>query len=71
MKRIHTILYAVKGRSVTDIAEILGLSEQCVRNYVSALVLKGLDSLAYQHPPGRSPKLTKRQKRDWPPWASL
>jgi len=32
VKRIHAILYAVEGRSVTDIAEIIGLSEQCARN---------------------------------------
>ena len=63
VKRIHTILYAVEGRTVTDIAEILGLSEQCVRNYVSAFVFKGLDSLQYQRPLGRAPKLTKTQKR--------
>jgi transposase len=64
VKRIHTILYAVEGRSANDIAEIMGLSEQCVRNYVSAFVLKGLDSLAYQRPSGRVPKLTKTQKRE-------
>jgi transposase len=63
VKRIHTILYAVEGRTVTDIAEILGLSEQCVRNYVAAFVLKGLVSLTYQRPSGRAPKLTKTQKR--------
>ena len=64
VKRIHTILYAVEGRPASDIAEILGLSEQCVRNYVAAFVLKGLASLTYQRPPGRAPRLTKTQKRE-------
>jgi transposase len=68
VKRIHTILYAVEGRLVPDIAEILGLSEQCVRNYVSAFVLKGLDSLVYQRPAGRPPRLTKTQKRELGKW---
>jgi transposase len=63
VKRIHTILYAVEGRTASDIAEILGVSEQCVRNYVAAYVLKGLASLEYQRPPGRAPRLTKTQKR--------
>ena len=68
VKRIHTILYAREGRLVTDIAEILGLSEQCVRNYVSAFVVQGLDSLAYQHPSGRPPRLTQTQKRELGSW---
>jgi len=68
VKRIHTILYALEGRSVADIAEILGMSEQCVRNYIAAFVLKGLDSLAYQHPSGRPPRLTKTQKRELGRW---
>lgn len=64
VERIHTILYAVEGRVGSDIAAILGLSEQGVRNYIAAFVLKGLASLAYQRPAGRAPRLTKTQKRE-------
>src|SRR3972149_7370286 len=64
VKRIHTILYALEGRSAADIAGILSLSEQCVRNYITAFILKGLDSLVYQRPAGRPARLTKTQKKE-------
>jgi len=63
VKRIHTILYLTEGKSVAEIAEILCLSEQSVRRYLTAFLLKGLDSLAYRRPPGRPARLTKTQKR--------
>ena len=63
VKRIHTILFALEGKSAADIAEILGMSEQCARAYVTAFILKGLDSLVYHRPPGRPARLTKTQKR--------
>jgi transposase len=64
VKRIHTILYAVEGRAAADIAEIMELSEQSVRNYITAFVLKGLASLVYQRPAGRPARLTKTQKKE-------
>lgn len=63
VKRIHTILYLTEGKSIADIAEILGLSEQSVRHYLTAFLLKGWDSLAYRRPPGCPARLTKTQKR--------
>jgi len=64
IKRIHALLYIVEGKSVTEVAEILNLSEQSIRNYVKAFILKGLSSLIYRRPPGRPPKLTKTQRKE-------
>jgi transposase len=64
IKRVHTLLYIIEGKSVAKVAEILNLSEQSVRNYVKAFILKGLNSLVYKRPPGRPPKLTKTQRKE-------
>jgi transposase len=64
IKRIHALLYIIEGKSVAEVAEILSLSEQSIRNYVKAFILKGLDSLVYKRPSGRPPKLTKTQRKE-------
>ncbi len=64
VKRIHAVLYRLEGRTVADVAQMLDLSDQSVRNYVHAFILKGLDSLVYRKPPGRPPRLTKTQKKE-------
>ena len=63
LRRIHTLLYLFEGKSVAEVAELLRLSEQAIYNYVKAFILKRLDSLVYQRPPGRAPKLSKTQKQ--------
>jgi len=64
VKRIHALLYIIKGETVAKVAEMMNLSEQSIRNYVKALILKGLDSLVYKRPSGRPPKLTKTQRKE-------
>lgn len=64
VKRIHALLYILDGRPVDEVATILGLSEQSVYTYVKTFILKGFDSLVYRRPPGRSPKLTKTQRKE-------
>ena len=64
IKRIHAILYILDGKSVTEVAEILSLSKQCIYNYIKAFLLKRLDSLQYKRPPGRPRKLTKTQRKE-------
>lgn len=68
VKRIHALLYIVDGETVQAVVAILGLSEQSVYNYVTAFLLKGLDSLVYQRPSGRPPKLTKSQRKELGRW---
>jgi transposase len=64
VKRIHALLYVADNQSVADVSEILALSPQAVYNYLAAFILKGLDSLVYQRPSGRPPKLTKTQRKE-------
>ena len=64
IKRVHALLYIAEGKAVPEVATILGLSEQSVRNYVKSFILKGLVSLIYRRPPGRLPKLTKTQRKE-------
>lgn len=64
IKRIHALLYLNDGKSVAQVAGILQLSDQTIYNFIKAFLLKGLDSLVYQRPPGRSPRLTKTQRKE-------
>ena len=64
VKRIHALLYILEGKAVAEVSAILGLSEQSVYNYVTAFILKGLDSLVYRRASGRPPKLTKSQRKE-------
>jgi DNA-binding NarL/FixJ family response regulator len=50
VKRIHTLLALAQGQSVRDVAEMLALGEQTVRDYRNQYLCKGLASLAYQAP---------------------
>jgi transposase len=64
VKRIHALLAIVEGASVAEVAELLHLGEQTVRDYVCAFIRKGVDSLSYKRPSGRPPKLTKTQRKE-------
>lgn len=63
-KRILAVLAVIDGSSLEGVAERLGLSVRSVRDYVNAFLLKQLESLKYKRPPGRSKKLTKRQREE-------
>jgi len=64
VKRIHALFAIVAGESVAEVAELLHLGEQTVRDYVCAFIRKGVDSLSYKRPSGRPPKLTKTQRKE-------
>ena len=64
VKRIHALLAVVEGKSVAEVAALLHLGEQTVRDYVQAFIGKGVDSLSYRKPSGRPPKLTKTQRKE-------
>lgn len=63
-RRIQALLYIVDGKTVSEVAELLHLAEQTVRNYVHAFILRATDSLRYQPPPGRPARLTKTQRKE-------
>src|SRR5207245_6500313 len=63
VKRIHALLALAQGQSVSEVAEMLSLGEQTVRDYRNQYLFKGMASLVYTAPPGRPSKLTKTQRQ--------
>jgi hypothetical protein len=59
VRRIHALLFVIEGKAVDEVATMLDLGAQTVRDYVNAFLWRGVASLAYQKPAGRPPKLTK------------
>ena len=68
IKRIHALLALAQGQSVSDVAEMLALGEQTVRDYRNQYLFKGMASLVYKAPPGRPSKLTKTQRHQLAEW---
>jgi transposase len=64
VRRIHALLWLAEGKAVTEIAEVLGVGEQTVRDWPHAFVRRGEASLAYRLPPGRPAKLTQGQRQE-------
>jgi len=64
VKRIQAILFLVDGKSVSEVALMLALSEQTIYNYICAFLHRRLESLAYKRPSGRPPRLTQSQKKE-------
>ena len=64
VKRIHALLALAEAMSVRDVAEMLHLGEQTVRDYRNRFLLNRMASLTYKRPPGRPSKLTKTQRRE-------
>jgi transposase len=63
-----TLLALAQGQSVSDVAEMLSLGEQTVRDYRNQYLFKGMASLGYKAPPGRPSKLTKAQRQQLAQW---
>lgn len=64
VKRIHALLAVTEDMSVRDVAEMLALGEQTVRDYRNQFLYKGVASLVYKRPPGRPSRLTKTQRKE-------
>jgi transposase len=63
VKRIHALLAIAEGTAVSEVAQMLALGEQTVRDYLNRFLWRGVASLVYQRPPGRPAKLTKTQRK--------
>ena len=68
VKRIHALLALAQDMAVGDVAEMLALGQQTVRDYRNQFLWKGVASLVYKRPPGRPSKLTKRQRKQLAEW---
>lgn len=64
IRRIHALLWLGEGKAVWEIAELLGIGEQTVRDWLHAFVGKGTASLFYRARSGRPPKLTASQRQE-------
>src|SRR5688572_11790475 len=53
VKRIHALLALAQGQSVSEVADMMSLGEQTVRDYRNQFLLKGMASLVYKSSPGR------------------
>jgi transposase len=63
IRRIHVLVHLAAGQTVTEVATLVGLGEQTVRDYLAAFLLHGPASLAYGRSPGRPGKLTQTQRQ--------
>jgi transposase len=63
VKRIHALLAIAEGMAVREVAQMLALGEQTVRDSLNGFLWRGVASLVYQRPPGRPAKLTKTQRQ--------
>ena len=68
IKRVHVLLALAQGQSVSDVAEMLSVGEQTVRDYRNQYLFKGMASLVYKAPAGRPSKLTKTQRQQLSEW---
>jgi transposase len=64
VKRLHALLAIADGMAVSEVADLLALGEQTVRDYRNQFLWKGVASLVYKRPPGRPSKLTKTQRQE-------
>ncbi len=64
VRRIHAVLAVCDGKAIAEVAAMLELGEQTVRDYVHAFVRRGVASLVYRTPAGRPSKLTKTQRKE-------
>jgi transposase len=68
IKRLHALLALAQGQSVREVAHMLALGEQTVRDYRNQFLFKGMASLVYQSPKGRPSKLSKTQRQQLAEW---
>ena len=59
---IPALLQLAAGQSVKEVAALVGLGDQTVRDDWAGFLRQGLASLVYRRAPGRPPKLTKTHR---------
>lgn len=63
-KRLLTLLLLHAGHVVSEVSELLQVSNQAVRDWIKKYLLNGLWGLRSGKSPGRPPKLTKTERRE-------
>jgi len=62
LKRISALLDVAKHEAIKEVAERYDVARQMVHKRVIEFLSEGLDSLRYEKPSGRKPRLTKTQE---------
>ncbi|MBI3951509.1 MAG: hypothetical protein HY314_13745 [Acidobacteria bacterium] len=64
VKPVLAILSLVEGATVQATAMIVKVSEEAVRQWLHLFLVKEVQGLTTNNPPGRRPQLTKAQKQE-------
>jgi transposase len=71
VKRILALLSLVAGQFVEDIAEVLKISIETIRQAVHRFLLGGAEGMKSKSRPGRPAKLTKTQRKKLSKWVEM
>src|SRR5690606_35041403 len=63
-ERLQAVRLRLKGKSILEIAEIIGRSDKTVRTYWSTYLEKGLSGLTMCFSPGPNQRLTEKQREE-------
>jgi len=64
IRRIHAVVALTEEKTTDEVAAMLGVGEQTVRDWAHAFIAEGVASLLYRPRAGRPAKLTVSQRRD-------
>jgi transposase len=64
IRRIHALMGLAEGKAVFEMAQLLGVGEQTIRDWLHTFVLHGVVSLVERPRPGRPAKLTPVQRAE-------
>jgi transposase len=64
VRRIHALIALADGTAVSEIACLLAVGEQTIRDWLHAFLVRGVASLVYRPREGRPPKLTAAQRAE-------
>jgi transposase len=64
VRRLLSILAMGEGKRINEVATILGVSGEAVRDWIKRFFIGGLRGLDSKRPPGRRPKLNKTQRKE-------
>src|SRR5580692_2823581 len=71
VKRTLALLSLIGGQFVEDIAEVLKMSVETIRQVLNKFLLGGATGLQSKSRPGRPPKLTKTQRKQLSKWVEM
>ncbi len=64
VKRILAILAIIEDKRISEVAKLLCVSREAIRNWVKRFLVSGIEGLVSKKSTGRPPKLTKSQRKE-------